>query len=225
MTARQLSFDLPVREALGRDDFYVSPANATAVAMIEAWQNWPTRKLLLTGPAGAGKTHLVHVWAALSNAPIVAARDLPAADIAALGSGPVAVEDCTEIAGSSAAEETLFHLHNLALAEGQSLLLTANAPARDWPLILPDLASRMQGTPAVVLEPPDDILLQAVLMKLMADRQLSPTPGTIPFLTRRIDRSFAAARDIVERLDELALTSGRPINRALAGDLLDKPRK
>lgn len=32
---RQLSFDLPVRAAQGREDFFVTPANAMAVALIE----------------------------------------------------------------------------------------------------------------------------------------------------------------------------------------------
>ena len=221
MMSQQLSFDLPVREARGREDFFVSPANAEAVAMIEGWQGWPARKLILTGPPGAGKTHLAHVWAALSGARIVAAADLATADIPALAGANIAVEDCDGIAGERDTEEALFHLHNLALAEGHSILFTAARPARQWPLTLPDLASRMQGTPASPLREPDDTLLGAVLMKLLADRQILPTSDTVPFLVRRIDRSFAAARDVVERLDALALSSGRPINRTLAAKLLD----
>jgi len=220
---RQLSFDLPVREALGRGDFFVSPANAAAVAMIEGWQGWPGRKLVLAGPKGAGKTHLAHVWAAQSGAAIVPARDLARADIPALATAPVAVEDCDAIAGDTGCETALFHLHNLCLAEGRALLFTAQAPPNRWPLALPDLASRMQGTPLARIAPPDDGLLAAVLTKLFADRQLAPTPPTVPYLVRRIDRSFAAAREIVERLDTAALDRGRPITPALAREVLDKP--
>lgn len=222
MTPEQLSFDLPVREALGRDDFFVSPANAEAVAMIEGWQGWPSRKLLLVGPRGSGKTHLAHVWASLAEARIVTAQGLVGADIPDLATGNVAVEDCDTIAGDAATEEALFHLHNLALAEGRTVLFTATRAPKHWGLTLPDLASRMQGTLAITLREPDDALLAAVLMKLMADRQLAPSPETVPYLTRRIDRSFEAARDVVERLDALALATGRPINRALAAKVLDK---
>jgi len=222
MTPEQLSFDLPVREALGRDDFFVSPANAEAVAMIEGWQGWPSRKLLLVGPRGSGKTHLAHVWASLGEARIVTAQGLVRADIPDLATGNVAVEDCDTIAGDAATEEALFHLHNLALAEGRTVLFTATRAPKHWGLTLPDLASRMQGTLAITLREPDDALLAAVLMKLMADRQLAPSPETVPYLTRRIDRSFEAARDVVERLDALALATGRPINRALAAKVLDK---
>lgn len=219
--AEQLIFDLPVREALGREDFFVSPANAEAVAMIEGWQDWPSHKLVLTGPPGAGKTHLVHVWAKLSGARIVRAADLANADIPELATNHIAVEDCDTIAGHHATEEALFHLHNLALAEGRSILFTATKPANLWNLSLPDLASRMQGTPASPLHEPDDTLLGVVMLKLLADRQVTPTPNTVPYLVRRIDRSFAAARDVVVRLDSMALSSGRPINRTLAAKLLD----
>ena len=218
----QLSFDLPVREALGRDDFFVSPANAEAVAMIEGWQGWPSRKLVLIGPHGAGKTHLTHVWASLSGARILPATELSEVEIPVLALGPVAVEDADTVAGNRTLEDKLFHLHNLTLAEGNSLLLTASKPANLWSLSLPDLASRMQGTPYTTLREPDDSLLAAVLMKLMADRQLSPSPSALTYLTRRIDRSFEAARAVVDELDAIALATGRPINRALAAKVLDK---
>ena len=38
---RQLAFDLPARQAYRREDFFVSPANATALAAIDGWQGWP----------------------------------------------------------------------------------------------------------------------------------------------------------------------------------------
>ena len=219
---RQLSFDLPVRAALGREDFFVAPANAMAVALIEGWRDWPGRKLVLEGPKGAGKTHLAHVWAQAAGARIVEARALAGADIPDLASGPVAVEDVPLIAGDTAAENALFHLHNLTLAEGHSLLLTADRPAAQWGLTLPDLASRMQGTQATRLEAPDDRLLTALLAKLFADRQLIPTPDTIPYLVTRMDRSFDSARQLVAALDAAALAQGRPINRKLAADVMER---
>ncbi len=220
--ARQLSFDLPVRQALGREDFYVSPANAAAVGMIEGWQGWPASKLVLSGPAGAGKTHLACVWARLADARIIAATDLAAANINELSNTNIAVEDADKISENPESENTLFHLHNLVLAEGRSLLITAGSPPKHWGMNLPDLASRMQGSALVSLEEPDDNLLSAVLMKHFADRQLSPSLDTIPYLTRHMPRSFAAARSVVARLDRTAMDEGRAINRTLARQVLDK---
>ena len=218
--ATQLGFDLPVRAALGREDFFVSPANAMAVALLEGWQGWPGRKLLLIGPAGAGKTHLAHVWAAQSRARILPAASLEQADIPALARGQVVVEDIDQIAGQQGAEQALFHLHNLVIAEGHSLLLTSACAPQHLGLSLPDLQSRVQGCQSASLGAPDDRLLGAVLMKLFADRQLVPTPDTLPYLVRWMTRSFDSARQIVAEMDAQALAQGRPLNRALAREVL-----
>lgn len=218
--ATQLGFDLPVRAALGREDFFVSPANAMAVALLEGWQGWPGRKLLLIGAAGAGKTHLAHVWAAQSRARILPAASLEQADIPALAQGHVVVEDIDQIAGQQGAEQALFHLHNLVIAEGHSLLLTSACAPQHLGLSLPDLQSRVQGCQSASLGAPDDRLLGAVLMKLFADRQLVPTPDTLPYLVRWMTRSFDSARQIVAEMDAQALAQGRPLNRALAREVL-----
>lgn len=218
---QQLNLTLPVRTALGRDDFFVSPANAMALALIESWPDWSGGKLLLSGPPGAGKTHLAHVWAALSGATIHAARDLAEVDIPALAQGPVAIEDVPEIADDPKAQTALFHLHNLVLAEGHSLLLSGHGDPAHWGLTLPDLKSRMQGTTVAQLEEPDDTLLAVILAKLFADRQITPHPDLIPYLVGRMDRSFEAARHIVDRLDTLSLSEQRPLTRALARRVLD----
>ena len=215
---RQLAFDLPSAEAMTRADFFVAASNALALQTVEDWQNWPGRKLLLVGPEGAGKTHLTHVWAALADAVILPAESLATADIASLTGRAIAVEDADRI---GAAEAQLFHLHNLATTTG-ALLLTARTPPRDWGLRLPDLISRMQATPIARLDPPDDALLSAVLVKLFADRQVAVPSNLIPYLVSRMPRSIGAARALVAALDAAALAQGRPITRALAGEVLDR---
>jgi len=220
--AEQLSFDLPVRQALGREDFFVSPANALAVAMIESEAPWPGGRLVLSGPAGSGKTHLTHVWAARTGARIVSASTLRDEDVPQLAGGPVAVEDVPEIAHDPDAQRALFHLYNLVLSEGHALLLTGRLDPALWHLGLPDLQSRVQSAQHVALNPPDDALLMAVLTKLFADRQLAPKPDVIPYLVARMDRTFAAAGQLVDRLDRAALAEGRTLTRALAARLLDR---
>ncbi|WP_197916303.1 HdaA/DnaA family protein [Thiosulfatihalobacter marinus] len=218
--SEQLHFDLPARAALGRDDFFVSPANAVALGMVESWPAWAGNKLILSGPTGAGKTHLVHVWAALSGARIIAAPDLTREAIPSLARGPVAVEDVPAIAGNPAAQTALFHLHNLTLAEGHGLLFTGAGEPGRWGLTLPDLVSRLQGTTVAALEQPDDMLLMAVMAKQFADRQLVPSADTIPYLLRHMDRSFAEATRLVAALDAQSLRDKRPITRALARQLI-----
>ena len=217
----QLNLSLPVRTALGRDDFFVSPGNTMALGLVESWPNWPGCKLALIGPTGAGKTHLVHVWAALSDARIVASTDLHVDNIPLLANRPIAVEDVPLIANNFDAQNALFHLHNLVLAEGHTLLVTGEGDPAHWGLALPDLQSRMQGTTVARLEQPDDMLLGVVLAKLFNDRQLVAHTDTIPYLVKHMDRSFQAAQNLVSHLDQLSLSEKRPITRALAKRVIE----
>ncbi|WP_171122428.1 MULTISPECIES: DnaA ATPase domain-containing protein [unclassified Ruegeria] len=221
--AQQLSFDLPAKTALGREDFFVSPANALAVAMISA-TSWPGNKLVLSGPAGAGKTHLAHVWAAETGGRIVQAKDITHDDVPTLAQSAIAVEDVPMIAGDIEQQKTLFHLHNLVLAEGNALLMTGRMAPKFWELPLPDLQSRIEGAHHVALDPPDDALLGAVLAKLFVDRQLNPGPEVIAYLVKHMDRRFETAASVVAQLDQLALSEKREITRALAVRALSSER-
>ncbi|MCY4503228.1 MAG: DNA replication protein, partial [Alphaproteobacteria bacterium] len=70
MTPRKQQFVLHLghRTAMGAEDFLVADSNAEAVAWIDRWPDWPAPALTVWGPAGAGKTHLAHVWQARSGA-------------------------------------------------------------------------------------------------------------------------------------------------------------
>ncbi|RMD49016.1 MAG: chromosomal replication initiator DnaA [Alphaproteobacteria bacterium] len=220
--SRQLVLALPVRAALGREDFMVSSANAEALAALADPARWPAGRMVLIGPAGAGKTHLIHVWAAESGARILGPEDLAAApDRVAAAPGPLAVDDAAAAAGDPAAERGLLHLVNLLAEAGAPLLLAAREPAARWPLGLPDLASRLAASGQTRIGPPDDALLAAVLAKQLADRQLAVQRGVIDYLVPRMERSFAAARQLAALLDRLSLAEKRPIGRALAARALD----
>jgi len=218
--SKQLSFDLPAKPALGRDDFFVAPSNAMAVAMLDSAFTWPSGKLVLSGPRGAGKTHLVHVWASQSGARIIAATDLTEDMVPELAQGPVAIEDVPKIARNAQAQNALFHLHNMVLANGHALMLTGQSAPNLWALSLPDLQSRVQAATHVALEAPDDALLAVVLAKLFDDRQIMPKPDVIPYLVAHMDRSFEAAAKVVEQMDEISLSEGRTLSRPLAVRLL-----
>ena len=217
--AQQLGLNLPVRTALGREDFYVAPSNAVALAMVDA--EWPQGKLTLSGPKGAGKTHLAHVWALDAGARILQAADLPDLDLQELARRPLAVEDVPRIASDGAAQDALFHLHNMMLQAGIPLLMTGTPAPNLWGLSLADLQSRVDAAGNAALEPPDDDLLSVVMWKLFADRQLRPRDDVIPYLVKRMERSFASAGALVDALDTQSLAERREITRAFASGVLD----
>lgn len=216
----QLTLALGHSESMAREDFVVSAANAEALAMIERWPgDWPARTLALAGPTGAGKTHLAAIWAARSGAQVIAAGALDESAVpAVLARGAAVVEDLTAAAFN---ERALFHLLNLAGEQRAYVLLTADRTPAALAVRTADLASRLRAVPVVALAAPDDSLLRAVLAKQFADRQLMVDEALLTFLERRIERSLAAARRIVDRLDRESLRRHRPLTRALAAEVLD----
>lgn len=220
MAARQLPLDLPHADSRTRDDFLPGPANEAALALIDAWPDWPARLVALVGPEGSGKSHLAAIFAAETGAQIVPAAALDAAAVPALlASGALVVEDLGE---GPVPEAALFHLMNLAGEQRAHVLVTARrAPAALVERIATrDLASRLRAMPVVSLGAPDDELLAAVAVKLFADRQIVPDEALLNYLLPRVERSIAGLRDIVGELDREALARKRPLTRALASELL-----
>jgi len=215
---RQLPLALGFSERFGREDFLSGPSNATALALIERWPDWPARTVALVGPEGSGKSHLAAIWAKAAGARSIAGHAIaPATVPTALATGALVIEDLRE---GACEDSGLFHLLNLAREQGDFVLITAGNAPSGWATRLRDLASRLRAVPTVTLDAPDDTLLRAVMVKLFADRQLAVDDALIGYLATRIERSFAAARAIVAELDREALRQKREINRVLAAELM-----
>jgi chromosomal replication initiation ATPase DnaA len=209
---------LPHQESLTRDDFLEGPANAAGLALIDGWPDWPNRIMLLVGPQGSGKSHLAAIWAELSGARATAAHALTAEAVPAqLSTGALVVED---LKPADFDERAMFHLMNLARQDEAFVLMTARVAPSSFEVKLRDLRSRLRAVPTVNLLPPDDLLLRGLIVKFCADRQLTVDEQVVSYLTTRIERSYAAARQAVALLDSEALRLGRPVTRALAAELL-----
>jgi chromosomal replication initiation ATPase DnaA len=220
--ARQLAFAFSPAVSYAEADFVPACSSAAARAWLDRWPDWPSGRLGLWGPEGAGKSHLAAIWAARARAATVPAAALGGAAAPALlgAARHVAIEDADRLAGSAAAERTLLHLLNLLAEAGGTALLTARAPPARWPVALPDLRSRLAASAAVAIAPPDEAVLAAVLAKALADRQLAADPGVVAYLVARLPRTFAAMQQAAEALDRAALAAGRRITRALAARLV-----
>ena len=195
----QIALPLAYKAADGERDFFVSDANAHAVAYLDRWPDWPRPVALLVGPEGSGKSHLARIFARQTGAEVI--DDL----------------------GGPGDDEALFHAWNRA--GERPLLLVSRTPPSVWAVRLPDLKSRLAATPQVAIEAPDDALLVAVMAKQFRDRGLKVGPDVVAYVLARMERSFAKVAEVVEQLDAAALAAGRavtvPLARAALADQLD----
>lgn len=210
--------DLAHRQAQGLENFLVSRSNAAAVELVDRWPDWVHPASFLSGPAGAGKSHLAHVWAERSQAAVLGAATATDATIALLETRRALVLE--DIDRGVLDERVLFHLLNLTREKGLNLLLTSRLPAGDVDIGLPDLRSRLRALPMVTIETPDELLLKAVLVKLFSDRQLDVEPHVVAYLSLHMERSMQAANAVVAEADRLALAKHRKVSRSVAAQAL-----
>jgi chromosomal replication initiation ATPase DnaA len=220
--ARQIPLDLGSRVALGREDFLIGPCNAAAVSLIDRWPEWPAPLMIISGPAASGKTHLAAVWRERAGAGIIRPEMLLThnAEQIAQAAKHVVLDGIDPWLGDRQAETALFHLYNMFNSEKRSILATMRMAPAQAGFVVPDLASRARASLLASIQPPDDELLAAILVKLFHDRQIAVSEEVIHYILPRMERSFAAARDIVEQADHVALSEKKAVSVPLMRQVL-----
>ena len=218
----QLTIEMPKRTALDREDFLVNARNEVAVDFIDNFYKEPIKLGILIGPKGSGKTHLVNVlcksleeikWSFLSLEnknifDIFNTNDL------------IIIEDIDNI-DSKQKEDFLFHSINLSKELNKALLLTSSLKVSKLNFKTLDLVSRLEAMKTVFIEEPDDILMEALIIKLFNDRQLIVKPNTVNFLMQRIERSYIGVSEIIELIDKVSLSQKKSVSIKLIKDLID----
>lgn len=220
---QQIPLPLPYSAAMGADDFLVTGSNRDAVSWIEKWPDWPTHGLIICGPSSSGKTHLLNLWKAKASGRILQSKDIAgrsAGDITAEGA-IVAIDNADDFAGDAVLEEALFHLYNDVMARKGWLVLAMKKGAGQVGFALPDLRSRLMTLPVATLGNPDDILLEALIVKQFRDRQVDVDVGVVRWMASRMPRDAAGISEIVADLDKAALAAGSRITIALARKIME----
>jgi len=213
--SRQLALPFPHCDRYEAGDFLRGRANEEALAWLENPAAWPGLQLAVHGDPGTGKTHLLHMFAARRNAVL-----LPGAAVRGLPSLPLGSAIAIDDADTAPEPEALLHLLNAAAEARLPVLLAGATPPARWPACLPDLDSRLRAITAVSLGRPDDALLQALLARLIAERQLRVDEIVQTYLLARLPRSCGAIREAAARLDRASLAAGRRVTRPLAAEIL-----
>ncbi len=212
---RQLALPFDPAPRFEPGDFIEAASNAEARAWLARTADWPQGRLAVWGPAGCGKTHLLHGWALREGAEILRGPEIDPGLVPAPPTHPMAIDDA-----ASVPEQALLHLINAAGEAGQPLLLAAEAPPGRWNVALPDLASRLRAITTAEIAAAEDDLLRLLLRRLLVERHLAVHETVQEFLLRRLPRTPAALRLAAARLDQAAFSAHSPITRPLAAAAL-----
>jgi len=224
MHARQIPFSFALQDNYAAEDFLVSDANEAAYQWVQSWpQGWPGQGLVLVGPAGSGKTHLLHLWKDMAQASRLTESALHASDLDALVQKQPywVVDDLEHWLRDTASQKLLFHWFNMVTARQGSMLLAAREPIARMDGVLADIHSRLSMLPSVTIGQPDEALLRAVLVKLLHDRQLQATKAVVDYIMTHGERSFTGIQQLLMKLDALSLAEKRAITIPLVKQVMD----
>ena len=207
--ARQYPLGLePPPARLTRRDFVVAQSNAAAFDTLLRWIDAAEPLLVIAGPPGSGKTHLLSILGEMTGAGVEAAET----GSAACADGGLLIVDGAE----TLAPRRLLSMIERARETGARLALAGEGEPPDWAQGLRDLRTRLGAAARIDLGEPDEALLQAVILKLLRDRQLRAGPSLAAYAAARLPKTFAAAQAFVAAIDAASIASGAPVGLRLA---------
>lgn len=206
------------------DDLVISNSNLMAYKLINSWPNWNSSVAAIIGATGAGKSHFANVWQKMSSAIIFKPNELKEANLAIIENNSVLIENLEE---NSFIEEDLFHLFNSINQarihnQNQNILITCSNSPKNWKINLLDLASRLKTIIETYIEQPDDMLLEAILLKLFSDKQIIIDANVLSYIISNMERSFNFAIKLVELCDKYALEKHSKISKQIANIALNE---
>ncbi|WJW79895.1 hypothetical protein [Bartonella sp. TP] len=216
-SAEQLSLPFENKPLYHRDDFVIAPSNISAYHLVNNWPDWGFASACIIGAKGAGKTHLASIWQSKSQAYRVSAKNIGEGFALLTAGSNILLEDLTY---GDFIEKELFHLFNNVVQARVvypqvSLLITAQTSPLNWPMELKDLLSRFRAIPKIAINPPEDMVLAAIMGKLFSDMQVRVDSKLIDYAVSRMERSIEFAVDFVNRCNVKALAEKSKITKTI----------
>ncbi|MEM8634705.1 MAG: DnaA/Hda family protein [Pseudomonadota bacterium] len=217
---KQLRLEFPER-APKRDDLIVTDCNKAAASAAFAWQEWPSNLLCIFGPPSCGLSLLSRIWASDANAVRMTNSFVDSADT--IGIRAFAEQNgVIDRADAITNEESLLAAINFSMENGRRLLLTSRTQPASWHFESADLRSRLANITAIAIEPPDDEMVLKRLVSACQQRFIRLNAEEANYIMLRIEKSYVAIEDYVQRLERAATAAGRAPSVHLARSVLEE---
>lgn len=161
---------------------------------------------LLSGKEKSGKTYLCHIWQRYVNAVFIDCKifDLKNDEfIAKLGQmitekGKYILEDLNQVD-----ENKLLYLLNLIVEKHCVLLITSNKNNAEFNFKIKDLKSRFDNIINIKLHELNESSKQKVILKLLADRQMTLDSDVLDFISQKISGNYDVIFQFINSLEQL----------------------
>jgi chromosomal replication initiation ATPase DnaA len=215
---RQQLLNFEFNKSFNKNDFFVSESNYYAYNLLLSWPKWDKKIINIYGERYSGKTHLIEIFLEKNKGLIIDLKKLKNYDLDELRFNEnIIIENI-----SDEIDESLFYSFIDTIDKyNKFLILTSNKPLNDFNFKLNDLKSRIKNCLFAEIEKHDDILIQALITKNLADYQITIDSKLIDFISKRITRSFTKIREFICTIDEISLKKKKPINMKIIKDILE----
>ena len=215
---RQQLFNFEFNKSFNSNDFFVSESNFYAYNLLLSWPNWEKKIINIHGERYSGKTHLIEIFLEKNKGLIIDINKLKNYDLEKLRFNQNIIIDNI----SEKLDESLFYsLIDTIDKYNKFLILTSNKSINDLNIKLKDLKSRLKNCLFAEIQRPDDILIQALITKNLADYQITLDSKLIDYISKRITRSYSKIREFVCTIDEISLKKKKPINMKIIKEILE----
>ncbi len=121
------------------------------------------------------------------------------------------IDDVDRLLGKAEWEEALFHLYNRQRDSGNSLVVSAQQPPAQLPLMLADLQSRFAAMERYQVQPLSDEDKSEVLCQAANQRGFLLPLEVASFILQRSSRDLVSLQQVLQRLDQQSLVEQRLI--------------
>ena len=215
----QLIFKFPFKTNYFKDDFYVSESNFEAYKLIESWPKWSSRFINIFGPSGCGKTHLANIFRKKISSFLINASDLNNNSLS-----DIKVKECLIVDGykKNVDEKLFYSVLNQSHLSNQCIIINSLKPIQSFEVKLKDLKSRFSSFVNISIDLPTDELIKVIISKNFSDKQVKIDIKLLEYILKNIDRSYKGIFDLIDKLDDFSLSTGKSININLIKKALNK---
>jgi chromosomal replication initiator protein len=196
--------------------------------------------LVIIGPAGSGRSHLLHaigngmIAAGVQNVACVSASSFAEQLITALREGAVEkwraryrnagallLDDIEAVAGKERTQDELFHLFNALRSAGRQVVLTSAVAPNQLATLEDRLRTRFAQGLIVELGSPDESQRAAIISSYFVAHQARVDDTVVATLADRPAKSIGDVIVMARRLHTAAALAGAPITPAFVAAELD----